>query len=1073
MLFVVMAALPCLAMANIDVRAFGAKGDGVTDDTAAIQRAADAMNGPEIGRETRCLPGCNMKYVDGPYPAVVFPAGTYRVTGPVVFTGNVKLVGEGGAKIVNDTRDQETFYVRDNHHMTVENLAFEGGAVHLRQWTRNRDISYLKVSGCSFKGASDTAVISVSYKWFKGEKKQGNPAEENVDAVRGPDGRYTLASRGPLSDFTPYNNSTLILIEHSTFTDNATAFWGYSDGVTMRNCAFLAAESAKTPQLRLGNGGRLGVEMYLRNLKIRYPGAAVPGRAAIAFEGGRVELADSSIVSDADLVGVRSTSRVNEYNTASSFALRNVTFDTGSAPVVSLPGPSFPNRLYASGVKTTQNVRGKKLYAFDVEPDAEFVKGIPLRDPADNYKNLTCVPTENCCTIVRENVDERTFDVTLPEAIRFLEVPGPGALRRDWVEDWGGRVGSLWGSGDAPLRGSGVPPLQSGGANSSLKRRDAASPNSATPVFSDASIGRARRERAGDDTEKVAALLAKAKAAGGGCVELPARWITLTRTLELPDKVFLCSKGCAAIEMTDRESPAFVMSEGADVTLKGVHFSGGGSAIATTAAKGSLTLVDCGFTDFKGPAIRAESSVPCGFRIRMTGGNSYTAQLYRGNADVTIDCYWFECCPPAPTERETPFDFATIVNTQGGRLRLRDFLGVPVYFGHLTKAYMSDPKFIRERVGDYRWIDNRGELFCKNVRFGGEFRGLTPVYAYGNSVTYVDGGVNETSSEVMRPGRNCIVACASESCDVTVIDALSHTYRTAQLVKVKSGDAYRSFAAAKYSNNFPFRLTNDVGMTSASLKAMSPRMTKATLIAHRGHVAKAKGKSCAPENTLAAFREAVDRGFGFECDILLSKDNRVFTMHDGCFRRCFGIDSENHREMTWEHISRLVPIDPGGVKHPETRLALFEEVCDLARDGRQIFVEVKTGPEIVPHVKRILAGQTKANPKNLLFISFNKDSIKALKRELPEYKAMLLLYSRHAWPSQKDLPDHTPFSVEQCLAELKDCGADGLDFHFDAKIKEQGKAFVKAIRSAGYEFHYWVVDDLTVFTPRLRTERKR
>ena len=75
------------------------------------------------------------------------------------------------------------------------------------------------------------------------------------------------------------------------------------------------------------------------------------------------------------------------------------------------------------------------------------------------------------------------------------------------------------------------------------------------------------------------------------------------------------------------------MSEGVDVTLKGVHFSGGGSAIATTAAKGSLTLVDCGFTDFKGPAIRAESSVPRGFRIRMTGGNSYTAQLYRGNAD--------------------------------------------------------------------------------------------------------------------------------------------------------------------------------------------------------------------------------------------------------------------------------------------------------------------------------------------------------------------------------------------------------------------------------------------------------
>ena len=1021
---VLVAVVPCLAMANIDVRSFGAKGDGVTDDTAAIQRAADAISGPEIGKEAVCLPGCRMKYVDGPYPAVVFPAGTYRVTGPVVFTGNVKLLGEGGAKVVNATKDKETFYVRDNHRLVVENLAFEGGSVQVRQWTRNRDVSYLKVSGCSFAGASDTAVISVSYKWYKGEKKPGNPAEENVEAVRGPDGRYTLTSRGPVTDFTAYNNSTLILIEHSSFRGNATAFWGYSDGVTMRDCEFVASEGAITPQLRLGNGGYLGVEIYARNITIRYPGATVPGRAAIAFEGGRLELADSSVVSDADLVGIRSTSRVNEYTTASSLGLRNVVFDTGSAPVVSLPGPSFPNRLYASGVKTTQDVRGKRLYAFEVEPDAEFVKGIPLRDPADNYKHLTCVPTENCCTIVREDIDEGVFDVTLPEAIRFLETQGPGSLRKEW--------------------GSGVSPLVRGG-----------------DVFSDATIGRARRDRPGDDTEKVAALLAKAKAAGGGCVELPARWITLMRTLELPDKVHVFSKGCAAIEMTDREAPAFVIPEGADVSLKGVLFSGGGSAIATTAAKGSLTLVDCGFTDFKGPAIRAESSVPRGFSIRMTGANSYTAQLYRGNADVTIDCYWFECCPPAPTERETPFDYATIVNTQGGRLGMRDFLGVPVYFGHLTKAYMSDPKFERERVGDYRWIDNRGELFCKNVRFGGEFRGLTAIYAYGKSTTYVDGGVNETSSEVMRPGRNCIVACDSEACDVTVIDALAHTYKTAQLVKVKAGDVYRPFAAAKYSNNFPFRLTNDVGTVAESLKRMTPRMTKATLIAHRGHVALDKKAHQAPQNSLAAFREAVAEGLGFECDVVLSKDGRVFTNHNSDFEYIYGVRGTPAASVTWDgFVSKLIPRDYTGEPHPDTRMALFEEVCDLARDGRWIFVEVKTGPEIVPQLKRILTGQTKANPKNLLFISFNKDSIKALKKELPEYKAMLLLYSRHAWPSQKDLPDHSPYTVEQCLAELKDCGADGLDFHFDAKIPEQGKAFVKAIRSAGYEFHSWVVDDL-------------
>ena len=233
-----------------------------------------------------------------------------------------------------------------------------------------------------------------------------------------------------------------------------------------------------------------------------------------------------------------------------------------------------------------------------------------------------------------------------------------------------------------------------------------------------------------------------------------------------------------------------------------------------------------------------------------------------------------------------------------------------------------------------------------------------------------------------------------------------------------------------------------------------------TLIAHRGHVSVSSKAPTMPENTLGAFQEAVDKGFGFECDILYTKDGRVFTMHNGCFKRCFGIASERYQEMSWDYVSKLVPIDRSGVRHPETRVALLEEVCALARDGRWVFVEVKTGPEIVPLVKDILRRQTNAHPGNLAFITFHENTLQALKRELPEYKAQLLLYSRKAWPSQKDKTkaERAPYTAEECLARLKACGADGLDFHFDGTIAEQGPQFVKAIRDAGYEFHYWTVD---------------
>ena len=192
--------------------------------------------------------------------------------------------------------------------------------------------------------------------------------------------------------------------------------------------------------------------------------------------------------------------------------------------------------------------------------------------------------------------------------------------------------------------------------------------------------------------------------------------------------------------------------------------------------------------------------------------------------------------------------------------------------------------------------------------------------------------------------------------------------------------------------------------------------------------------------------------------MLCTKDGRVFTMHDGCFRRVYGIDNEDATSMTWDCISHLVPRDRSGRAHPETRAALFEEVCERVKNARWNLIELKTGGEIVPLVKKALRKQRTANPNNLMFISFNPDAIRELKRELPEYKVLLLLYSRHAWPNQKDLPDHSPYTAEQCLQALKDCGADGLDFHYDGSIGEQGADFVAKIRSAGYQFHYWVVD---------------
>jgi polygalacturonase len=121
----VAAALPLCAVAapvvkSCDVRAFGAKGDGTTKDTAAIQKAIDSCT----AKATAATPG-----------VVKVPAGTY-LTGPIMLRSNLVLELETGATLLGspDRADFPTWTFA--HKQTVqplvsslnaENITIRGG----------------------------------------------------------------------------------------------------------------------------------------------------------------------------------------------------------------------------------------------------------------------------------------------------------------------------------------------------------------------------------------------------------------------------------------------------------------------------------------------------------------------------------------------------------------------------------------------------------------------------------------------------------------------------------------------------------------------------------------------------------------------------------------------------------------------------------------------------------------------------------------------------------------------------------------------------------------------------------
>ncbi|MCQ2389942.1 MAG: glycoside hydrolase family 55 protein [Kiritimatiellae bacterium] len=395
--------IACGAAGELNVVDFGAVGDGVTDDTAALRRAFAYLE-THRPKERLTVRRHKKTFGDQPLPSVFFPKGRYRITDSVVVTGNALLVGAPGAQIVNTNPQAESLYFRRCQYLLIKGLAFEGGLCQVRLWTANRDCSYFHIDNCAFSHAAQVAVESVSFR-AEGDQRPATPLETACGEVRGVD----------------YNNSTLIILEKSRFTDNLRSVRLYSDGVTIRDCAFVAPAQASAAQLDLGGGGRYGVEMYLADNAIDYPAGALPGVAAIHYRGGRCRLENMAISAQGDLTAIRSTSRFNEYHKPSGLDLRDIRLNTGKAPVISFAGMDHPNRVSVYGLSTASTDR-PRLFAFDAEPTAEYI-GAAYADMRRQAKNL---PAEACLAFYWRGVDEAAFDVTLPPALtpfRLADVP--------------------------------------------------------------------------------------------------------------------------------------------------------------------------------------------------------------------------------------------------------------------------------------------------------------------------------------------------------------------------------------------------------------------------------------------------------------------------------------------------------------------------------------------------------------------------------------------------------------------------------------------------------------------------
>ena len=97
--------------------------------------------------------------------------------------------------------------------------------------------------------------------------------------------------------------------------------------------------------------------------------------------------------------------------------------------------------------------------------------------------------------------------------------------------------------------------------------------------------------------------------------------------------------------------------------------------------------------------------------------------------------------------------------------------------------------------------------------------------------------------------------------------------------------------------------------------------------AHRGLF---DNTSDAPENSLAAFRKAVEAGYGIELDVQLSKDKKLVVFHDATLKRMCGVEG-NVWDYTLEELKQFKLADS------KEQIPTFEEFLEVV-DGKVPFI---------------------------------------------------------------------------------------------------------------------------------------
>lgn len=224
------------------------------------------------------------------------------------------------------------------------------------------------------------------------------------------------------------------------------------------------------------------------------------------------------------------------------------------------------------------------------------------------------------------------------------------------------------------------------------------------------------------------------------------------------------------------------------------------------------------------------------------------------------------------------------------------------------------------------------------------------------------------------------------------------------------------------------------------------------IIAHRG------ASALAPENTLAAFRRAIDDGAeGVEFDVRLSKNGAVVVFHDATLRRL----TNRTNPVSSLTVEELQTIDVGSwfhrrrqANHPNEdfsaeRIRTLRETLDFLKDFEGlIYIELKCRAAETERLAKAVGEIISGSPllPQIIVKSFRLEAIPGIRRACPEVKTAALFAPKIM----------TILRKEKRLVEVAgELGADMLSVHFSLATRK----LMEKAEKRGLPVTIWTADN--------------